>query len=65
MLGGLAVADRLGVDRQEAIRYWRSNRDRTDFPDPDGHIGGQPWWWSTTVEAWLAARTRPSGRHRT
>jgi hypothetical protein len=72
MLGGLAVADRIGVARDVAMRYWRDSNDWGDFPEPDGHIGRDPWWWSTTVDAWMAGRARSVavgqgqrvGRHR-
>jgi hypothetical protein len=61
MLGGLAVAERLGVARDEALRYQRrEDRRACGFPEPDGRIGRAPWWWSTTVDAWL---DREPGRH--
>lgn len=54
MLGGQAVAARLGISRAEASRWRSVDWEQYGFPAPDGRIGGQPWWWSTTIDAWAA-----------
>lgn len=52
-----AVADLLGVSPETVTRYQSADRARYGFPEPDGRIGGRPWWWSTTITKWQ--RTRP------
>ncbi len=51
-----AVALHLGVSRDTVTRYQQPDRAQYGFPEPDGRIGGRPWWWSTTIEAWEAQR---------
>lgn len=52
-----AVADRLGVSRETITKYVTPERiARYGFPEPDGRIGGSPWWWSTSIDAWQANR---------
>jgi len=34
-----------------------------DLPEPDGRLGSTPWWWSTTIAAWLRSSPSP-GRDR-
>lgn len=50
------VADLLGVDRGTVYRYRSGDRAKYGFPEPDGHLGQSPWWWSTTIERWAAKR---------
>lgn len=47
-----AVAARAGVVVSTLRRYASQGR----MPAPDGRVGGSPWWWDTTITAWLAAR---------
>lgn len=35
------------------VKGWRI---RNDVPPPDGRMGQTDWWWSYTVDAWLAKR---------
>ena len=42
-----AFAQRLGADPQTVTRGVREGR----YPQPDGHLGGRPWWWESTVAA--------------
>lgn len=49
-----AVAELAGVEPRSILRY----RQRGAIPDADGFVGRSPWWWRTTIDAWLA--TRPS-----
>ncbi len=53
-----AVAEALGITPATVSRYLadRNNRNRYDFPVPDGRLGNAPWWYSTTVERWRAKR---------
>jgi predicted DNA-binding transcriptional regulator AlpA len=53
-----AVAELLGISAATVSRMLndRSNRNRYDFPEPDGRIGRSPWWWSTTIMQWRKKR---------
>lgn len=44
----------LGVAAQTPRRW----RERGVLPDPDGHIGGSPWWWRNRIVAWHRQRRR-------
>jgi hypothetical protein len=46
----------LGIDPASVRRYMVADRDRYGFPAPDGRIGRSPWWWASTIEAWVAGR---------
>jgi len=51
------AAKLLGVSPETVTRYRSADRAaRYGFPEPDGHIGGRPWWWSTKIEAWRESR---------
>lgn len=51
-----AVAELLGVSPSTVTRYQQADRARYGFPEPDGRIGGRPWWWSTTITTWQKDR---------
>ena len=52
-----AVAELLGVTPETINRYRVGDRAaKYGFPEPDGRIGGRPWWWSTTIEKWRKNR---------
>ena len=52
-----AAAARLGWKPKTVTRYSaKDRRERYGFPEPDGHIGGRPWWWDTTIDAYKAHR---------
>lgn len=36
------------------VKAWR---ERNKIPVPDGRMGHTDWWWSYTVDAWLAMRS--------
>ena len=57
MLSTREVAELVGVKPASIRRY----RVRGTFPEPDGYVGVTPWWYRSTVEAWLAKRP-PVGR---
>lgn len=43
---------------------WRGRLSRGDAPKPDGHYDARtPWWYESTVRAFMAAR-KPPGRPR-
>lgn len=47
----------------ENWRGWRSRGvpKHNPVPEPDGHHDARtPWWWSTTVQAWID--NRPASR---
>jgi hypothetical protein len=47
------VAAHLGLKPKTITRYNAADfRERYGFPEPDGHLGGRPWWWDTTIDAW-------------
>lgn len=49
------VAERLGI----APVTWRAYVHRHQAPPPDGRYDKRtPWWYATTVDAWLASRPR-------
>ncbi len=50
------VAELLGVSPTTVTRYRAADRAKYGFPEPDGHIGGRPWWWSTAIEKWEKSR---------
>ena len=54
-----AVAQRLGITPASVRRYMMADRAHYDFPQPDGHIGRSPWWWSTTIDRWR--KKHPAG----
>lgn len=58
-LGVQEVAARCGVPR-DTVQKWR--RRGIGFPEPDGEVSGQPWWWPETVDAWRALERRPGRR---
>lgn len=42
---------------------WRAYVARQQAPAPDGQYDGRtPWWWSTTVERWMANRPGAGAR---
>lgn len=47
-----AVARRAGLKVTSIDTYQR----RGSIPPPDGMLGRSPWWWSSTIERWLADR---------
>lgn len=49
-----AVAAKCGLAVTSIDTYQR----RGSIPPPDGVIGRSPWWWSSTISAWM--ETRPS-----
>jgi hypothetical protein len=60
-----AFATLIGVAPETVSRKVSESRQRTaaglplrakDYPLPDGHIGGSPWWYRETVAAWRKAR---------
>lgn len=40
-----AVAALIGVDPDSVTRGVRMGT----YPEPDGHLGGRPWWWKSTL----------------
>jgi hypothetical protein len=53
-----AFAELAGVDPDSVTRGVR----RGTYPQPDGILGGRPWWWESTVDAWVPPRSgRPAG----
>jgi hypothetical protein len=48
------AAERAGV----APATWRAYVSRDQAPKPDGFFAGprSPWWWASTVDAYLASR---------
>jgi hypothetical protein len=46
-----AVAARYGIRPSTVTRYMHPDRARYKFPPPDGRIGGHPWWYETTLDA--------------
>lgn len=57
-----AAAKRAGM----SSRAWRTYVQRGAAPAPDGHdeVSGTPWWWQTTVDAWLTQPRQPAHRPR-
>jgi len=51
------VAELAGIS---PVTVRQHNRNRT-MPRPDGWFVGRPWWWRSTITAWLESR-RPPGR---
>lgn len=51
------IAERLGL----SVSAVRAHRQRGTLPAPDGLLGRTPFWWATTIAAWMASR-RPRGR---
>lgn len=47
-----AFAAKAGVDPDSISRGVRLGT----YPAPDGHLGGRPWWWESTVDAWEPPR---------
>lgn len=47
-----AVAARCGFKAANIDTYQR----RGSMPPPDGVLGRSPWWWSSTIERWIAER---------
>ena len=65
VLDRAAVATRLGVEPESVTQYLYRTRQRLtenrplriwDMPLPDGYIGQSPWWYESTIAAWLASR---------
>jgi hypothetical protein len=50
------VGERLGIDAASVRRYSVADRSKYGFPEPDGHIGRSPWWWSDRIDEWAASR---------
>lgn len=51
------VAEYLRVKPDTITRYLSEDRREIhNFPEPDGKIGGSPYWWSTTIEKWEKRR---------
>lgn len=48
------VAALAGIEPASVRRY----RMRNAIPEPDGQLGRTPWWYRSTIEAWLAERPR-------
>ena len=48
------VAERTGL----AIKSVDTYRQRGVLPEPDGHVGRSPWWYSTTIDRWDAKRRK-------
>lgn len=49
------IATRAGITQQT----WRSYVSRDQAPRPDGWFDRRtPWWWESTITAWLANRPR-------
>jgi hypothetical protein len=65
ILDRASFAELLGVTPETVSRKVSESRHRTaaglplrpkDYPLPDGHVGGSPWWYRATVEAWQEGR---------
>jgi len=57
MLDVKDVAALLDVSEATVRTYlWRST-----LPAPDGRVGRSPWWYRSTIDAWLAERARRKG----
>ncbi len=41
---------------------WRDYVARGYAPTPDGRLGVTPWWWESTVRAWLESRPGQGAR---
>jgi len=48
------VARMLDVDRTTVWTHLR----RGSMPACDGVMGGRPWWWESTIQAWMKRRRR-------
>jgi hypothetical protein len=48
MLLGPDVARHLGIQPATWRGYYRDGR----TPEPDGWIGGKPWWLAQTIDSW-------------
>ena len=61
------VVDLAGLAEAAGLSYntARIYRGRGLMPEPDGYVGASPWWWSETVEAWVAQREIASARRHT
>ena len=46
------VAAHLGT-AQSTVRKYAA---KEFLPEPDGRIGGSPWWWADTIRAWHEQR---------
>lgn len=46
------LAEKLGIDVESVTRYIN----RGGAPQPDGHMGGRPWWFEATVTEWIKQR---------
>lgn len=55
MLDRRAVAVKLGV-APATVSQMMLRSGRYPFPQPDGHVGRSPWWWSSTIDGWLPTR---------
>jgi hypothetical protein len=54
-----AFAERAGVAPDSVTRGVRLGT----YPQPDGVLGGRPWWWESTVDDWEPPKSgRPAGR---
>lgn len=53
-LGAVQIAEILGIKRNT----WNTMKKNGATPEPDGHeaISGWPWWYRSTIEAWLPTR---------
>lgn len=57
--GYAEVAAHLGIS-VETVRNYRSKdkaraarTGRRRLPEPDGHLSNSPWWWSSTITAYV------------
>lgn len=41
---------------------WYAYVHRGYAPAPDGKLGRTPWWWKSTIVAWLATRAGQGAR---
>jgi hypothetical protein len=59
-LGNADAAARVGLKPAT----WRAYVARGQAPEPDGReeVSGTPWWWPTTLDAWMALRPGPGAR---
>lgn len=54
------IAEITGLTRATVKNYHARGR----LPEPEGHLGGVPWWWTTSIRAWDAERDLRSARLR-
>lgn len=61
----LTAADAAALAGMTA-KNWHGYRNRgvpkgNPIPEADGHLGRTPWWWESTVRAWMDRRPGSPG----